>query len=506
MIKHDSRNLKYGSTAAIVSVVLIAAILMINVIFSALSSKYSFYSDMTKNETYTLTEELKLVLGDVTEKVEVIFCHERDYIDANVNLHDVLETADNLDKEYDWLSVRFVNIIKDPLEVKDFMTSSEDTVKTTDVIVRSGNEYRRLDQKNFYVLDSDGQTVWGFQAEEQFASAILSVTAAEQPIAYYTTSHQESIPLGLSDIVSKAGYKLMPIDLALENIDPDARLIIVSNPKKDFSGGEGSELEKLDRFLSQDFGSMLCFLDPMAEDLKNLEAYLYEWGVVFDNSIVKDEGHSVSLDSQSIVADYCTGNTAGASLIDEVAALATRPKTIFKNAGTISINPSFTAYRENDDEAENGLGEPNGSYISGSRDISPVFTAGEGALSYASKGGSDDALDCGGSPLMTLTRQRTAHNNDYYSSYVLCANTALFCEDDWIVSNTYGNTDVLYASLSIFGREKVPSGIDFKETANYDIEDMTTAEADTWTAILVSVLPVAVAVVGLVVCIRRKYR
>ena len=168
-MKHDSRNLKYGTTATVVSVVLIAAIIMINAIFSALSSKYAFYSDMTKNMSYTLSNEIKSVLSDVTEDVEIIFCHDRDYIESSQNLHDVLETADNLDKEYDWLSVRFTNIIKNPLEVNEFRTSSEDTIKTTDVIVRSGNEFRRLDQKSFYIFDSDGQTVWAFQAEEQFA-------------------------------------------------------------------------------------------------------------------------------------------------------------------------------------------------------------------------------------------------------------------------------------------------------------------------------------------------
>ncbi len=505
-MKHDSRNLKYGSTAIAVTVVLIAAVIMLNAIFTALTSKYAFYTDMTKNMTYTLTDEVKDVLSDVTEDVEIIFCHDRDYIEASDYLHDVLITAENLDEEYEWLTVRHVNTIKDPLEVKDFQTSSEDTINPTDVIIRSGSEYRRIGYKAFYVVDSDGQTIWGLQAEEQFASAILSVTAAELPIAYFTTSHQENIPIRLIDTVSKAGYEPRMIDLALEEIDPDARLIIVSNPKKDFIGGEGSELEKLDKFLSQDFGSMMCFADPMGEDLKNLEQYLYEWGVVFNNDIVKDEEKSVSIDNQSIVAEYCTDETLGSNLIDEIAALGTRPKTIFQNTGTISVNPNFTASRAEDEEAANGIGAPDGSYAYGYRDISPVFVAGAGAKSYSVRTDTDDALACEGANLMTISRQIRTINNEYFSSYVLCANTAMFCEDEWVASNTYGNNDVIYAALKQFGREKVPSGIDFKETANYDIEDMTTAEADSWSVILITVLPIAFAIVGTVVCIRRKYR
>ncbi len=505
-MKHDSRNLKYGSTAVIVTVVLIAAIIMINAIFTALTSKYSFYTDMTENMTYTLSDEVKDVLSDVTEDVEIIFCHDRDYIESSSTLHDVLLTADNLDEEFEWLSVRFVNTIKDPLEVQEFQTSSEDSISTVEVIIKSGSEYRRIKDKAFYVVDSDGTTVWGLQAEEQFATAILSVTAAELPIAYFTTSHQEKMPLRLVDTVSKAGYELRTIDLMTEEIDPDARLVIISNPKKDFTGGESSELEKLDKFLSQDFGSMMCFLDPMADDLTNLEQYLYEWGVVFNNNIVKDEGQSVSVDNQSIVGEYCTDETLGSNLIDEIASLGTRPKTIFQNTGTISVNPNFTATRADDSESASGIGAPDGSYAYGYRDISPVFVCGKDAKTYAVNGGSGDSLPAQGEYLMTISRQLKTINNEYYSSYILCANTAMFCEDEWIVSNTYGNNDVIYATLKQFGREKVPSGIDFKETANYDIEDMTTAEADSWTVILITVLPISFAVFGTVVCIRRKYR
>ena len=107
---------------------------------------------------------------------------------------------------------------------------------------------------------------------------------------------------------------------------------------------------------------------------------------------------------------------------------------------------------------------------------------------------------------MTISRQIKTINNEYYPSYVLCANTACFNDDAWILSNTYGNEDVIYAALKQFGREVVPSGIEFKETANYDIEDMTTSEANSWTVVLILTPTLIFAVLGTVVCIRRKYK
>ena len=524
-MKHDSRNLKYGSTSVIVSVVLIAAIILVNFVFTALSSKYAFYTDMTSDMTYTITNEVKEVLSDVTEDVNIIFCHDRDYIEASSELHDVMLTAEYLSDEFEWLNVKYINSISEPLQVSKYKLNSSDPVNTTHVIVESGDEWRKLAAKYFYVVDSDGTTVWGLQAEERFASAILSVTAAELPIAYITHTHGEEIPLQLADTIANAGFELRTIDLTKEEISPDARLIIINGPKYDFSAGvkfsedeEGkvtaekviSELDKIDKFLSQDCGSLMVFLDPYGDDLPNLEQYLTEWGIVFNNNVIKDDSQSVTVDGNAVVAEYCTDDTIASNLIDEIASLVTKPKTIFNDAGTISFPSHFGEVRAEDENSKTGLGAPTGAFSSQIsteyRDISPVFKTGANALSFPADGSASEGASAGGANLMTISRQIKIVDNEYYYSYVLAAGTISFDDDQWMVSNTYANEDVIYAALKQFGRENVPSGIDFKIYAKYDIEDMTTAEADTATVILVTALPLAFAVVGVVVIVRRKYR
>ena len=524
-MKYDSRNLKYGSTSVIVSVVLIASIILVNFVLTALSSKYSFYTDMTRNSTYTITKELKEVLSDVTEEVNIIFCHDKDYIEDSSELHDVMLTAEYMAEEFEWLNIKYINSINEPQLVSKYKTSIKDPVYTSHVIIESGDEWKKLNAKSFYVVDTDNTTIWGLQAEERFASAILSVTAAEQPIAYYTNTHGEEMSLTLMDIIASAGYKLEPIDLTKDEIVADARLMIINGPSWDFSGGytfsEGedgstsveknvSELEKIDKFLSQDQGSLMVFLDPYSKDLTNLEQYLREWGIVFDNNIVKDESASVSVDGNAIVAEYCTDDTLASNLIDEIAALLSRPKTIFNDAGTISIAPTFTEQRADDSNSQTGLGAPTGAYVSGVsndlRDISPVFKTGAAALSYAASGDSAAAMPAGSKNLMTISRQMKIIDNEYYYSYVLAAGTVCFDDEEWTSSNVYANEDVIYAALKQFGRENVPSGIDFKEYNNYDIEDMTTAEADRAAVLLITIIPSVIAVAGVVVCIRRKYR
>ena len=49
-----SRKFRHGSVAVILTAFVIAAVVILNVIFTALSQKYMWYTDMTTEKLYTL--------------------------------------------------------------------------------------------------------------------------------------------------------------------------------------------------------------------------------------------------------------------------------------------------------------------------------------------------------------------------------------------------------------------------------------------------------------------
>ena len=49
------RKLRYGGVAVALTALIIAAIVLFNVIFTALAQKYMWYIDMTQNAIYSLT-------------------------------------------------------------------------------------------------------------------------------------------------------------------------------------------------------------------------------------------------------------------------------------------------------------------------------------------------------------------------------------------------------------------------------------------------------------------
>ena len=225
-----------------------------------------------------------------------------------------------------------------------------------------------------------------------------------------------------------------------------------------------------------------------------------------EDSVVRDKQNSVSTDGYSVVGVYNRENVLGASLVADIAGTDSPPKTIFEYAAPITFSDLYSPELS----ADNGqtTPTPTGAYSyygsNASRDISAVLRSGEDAL--AMRDGSP--VDANGSyNLMVVSRESRIINNETFSSYVLCTATADFTNDEYVKSNVYANKDILYAAFKQMGRDFIPADLPLKVLPSYDsIEDMTTAQANRWTAALILVLPVVTLAVGAAVVVRRKFK
>ncbi len=300
-----NRKLRYGSLSVTLTAAIIAAVVIINVIFTHLASKHLWVIDMTSDGIYSLTEAGITYLDKTIEsanddrsekgedpvKVKILFCDEPDALEANELQRIVYVMAKELQNQFpDTIEVDWVDIIKNPSAVQSYGNP-----KTTSVIVISGTEYRTVPLTSFYVFDTiDSTEPWAYKVERTFAINIAGVTRAESPIACWTTNHGE-LPYDneILSLITDAGYILQPIDLAKEDIPADCRLIVTYKPKNDFlSSKDGvssiSEVEKLDAFLGN-ANSYMIFTDADTPVLPNLEEYLEEWGISYARTTETDE-------------------------------------------------------------------------------------------------------------------------------------------------------------------------------------------------------------------------
>ncbi len=489
-----TKSFRYGSTATAFTAAFIAVVVVFNIIFTALANRYMWYIDMTNEEVFTLSEATKELLADVDEEINIYFASEPDVLmqgDKSMYTRFVYNTALQLETEFPNIHVTCKDIVKNRSFFERFRTNTATQIYTTSVIVESGEEVQVYALQSFFTTEPDDGTVWAYSGERKFVSAILQLTSSELPIVYFTSEHGESIgdsAAALFNLFAENGFDVRTINLAKEEIDEDARIVIINNPRFDFIGAEAddessNEIRKLDRFLDK-FGCLMVFADPdHADRLNNLSEFLEEWGVGFTpDTVIRDTEHSISTDGLSVVAKYDT-TTLGSSIYKDLTYnLDTLPKTISRYSMPIRI-----------------LWEEGGS-VSGSRDVSTILTTYDTAETIYDGAVTDE----GTFNLLTLSRESRIINNEEYYSFVVVSGSSAFADSKYLLSNAYANSDILTSTMKATGREKVLADIEFKVFDDTTL-DITTAQANDWTVAMTVVFPVIAAVTGLVIWVRRKH-
>ncbi len=562
------------STSLALTAGVIVAVLLLNVLFSTLAGSGLWFIDLTTYartktvtnadgervkvpeyyELYTLTEGAIELLdtsfadviaeraqkGEDEVKVELIFCDDPDNLMSTTASRYVYLTALSLQKQFpNIISVRCIDVYKNPSAVQKYKTNSFATVYPSNIIVSSGSEYRRLSLNTFFTFsDSTSTEPWAYNGEKTFCSAILAVIKAEAPVACLITNHGES---GYSDaflsLLDDAGYEVVTdFDLLHDDIPEDCRLLVCVAPTSDFAGylevsagsAERSEIAKLDAFLD-DENSLMVFFNADTPVLPNFEEYLEKWGIAICretdaagdsiNHLLKDTESGLTADGLTIVADYVTTGLA-ATVLSDLQALAYPSKMVFRNATALRYSDFYKETYVVEDESS-GITE-SFTYASYGQDGTwrsayDLFLASSTTQSYVGDTllpksdavGSAQKLMIMSNETATEPGDRNGYTTVKHYSYVLaCASSDFLC-DELLLSNSYGNTDMLSSVLRSLGADSMAARIDQYLKPFHDTtvtSDYVTASQKTgYTAFLMIAPAVLLFGTGIVVIVRRKY-
>ncbi len=557
----NSRALRYGGVTALLTVLILVAVILFNVIFSALAERFLWYVDLTPELLFTLSDECVDMIGEGSDahetsersptqmidqyraearaanpdfkdedmKIQIIFCDEKDVWEQTDYYNYVHETAAQLQKEFpDYIDITYRDIIRNPSSVSKY-----GQVVQNSVIIEFGSEYRVRNLNAFYVFDdtdtSTSSAHWAYNGEKMFTAAIFAVTRTESPVACLTVNHNEGWVQAQNDqllvTLDNAGYQVKTIDLEKEEIPENCRLLIIMDPQTDFHENDGistvDEIGKLETFL-EGSNALMVFLSPDTDPLPKLESFLGEWGISFDR---KTEGadtlsYMITDPSQSyygnggytIEGEYVTTGQGSALTADLRKNASTLPAVVFQNAMSISYSESYQVTRYTDeDDASQSFDYGSTSAYGYTRSIYDVFVTSEHAVAMA--GGSEVEKATAANPLKLMTlsvQERSIQETEYTTvaaeSYVLACGSPEFAYNNVITNNAYGNNSFLEYALRELGQEGVPVGLTFKAFGDYTMDTVTTKEATQYTVVL-TVVPMVIALgAGIFVIVRRKYR
>ncbi len=275
---------------ALISVFL-AAILV--VMINYLSSHHYFREDLSHTQFFRLSEGTRALLRELREplSITVLFPSNREgYNDIRLLLEEYTEYSPRV-------SVYMVDPHRDPERADELMRRYG--IEQPNVVIVAASEMHRVVQESD-IIELDTRPVLRgkppikleFRGEEAISSAINEVTQAERPVVYFLVGHGEYGP-GVFD--AERGYSRALQALEHDNIEVrslnlgrdrdipgDCAALVIAGPRYRYSSQIVSVLsESLDRS-----GRLMLLLDSHTD--VGLDDFLEKWGVFVGNDIVLD--------------------------------------------------------------------------------------------------------------------------------------------------------------------------------------------------------------------------
>lgn len=463
--RHSNKKTKTGLFTLTAAVVV--GILLLNGIFSVITSKVPMKADLTHDKVYSFSEQTKEVMDNLNEPIDVYALYP-DTLEG-----DLITAIKEYLSQYESMNSNFRVTYKDPYEDPSFVRQYGSDAGVGTVIIQKGDKFRTLPLNDLYIQDSETGQV-SVDLEQQITNAVMYVNSDSSDIkVYFTTGHNEFLEGQLQNELSSSGYTVDTVNIALNGIPEDANLLIIEAPENDFTQ---EERDMLDSYLQNGGKAAFIFMagTPVGE---RLGSYLSEWGITPHNDYVIENDADRAYRSQ-------TGIPAPAPEMAEHE--ITQALLEKDNAFIAPVSCSF------------GIEQNNAQYAQ----VTSLLNTSEnsfGTLNFSSTSTTKQDGDYEG----PLSIAAYAEKMDSGSIFVLGSLQSV----EWsgiLSDSSYSNGDFILNVFSYMTDKGEVLNIRPKVISPENLT-MTENQVQTATILLQYVLPLLILAVGLIVWLRRRY-
>ena len=319
--KTNVKQLKHGMMSTVLTIVFIAAVVLVNVIATVLFERYPLTIDLTKEKKYSISTDSQEYIEKIDVDVLVtIFSTEEQFKALSDYTVQALEMLKKYQKYNDRISYRFVEIDSNPDIVADygaeavsqfgiiFETNPTDKVKRTrkvnltdlvkfnDELLTNLNQYGMTIENlvssygDLRVMQAYASYIEASRADEAFMSALMAVTDPTPTTAVFLTGRQEVDNLAyLHSLLEANGYYVKDVDITKEEIPEETNLIILAAPTIDYLP---EEIDKIDRYLENGgaLGKQMLYCASVRQgETPNLDEFLAEYGIEIGGGVVCEQ-------------------------------------------------------------------------------------------------------------------------------------------------------------------------------------------------------------------------
>ncbi len=279
----DQNALRGGSYALVISVVVLAILVAVNLLVSVLPARLTKH-DISASKLYSITSNTKAVVHALEQDVTIYWVVQSGEED---------EVIENLLSKYDSLSGHIEVVKKNPDIYPTFTQQyTDETVQNNSLIVECGERSRYIALDDIYLGDVDLYTgrysTTDFDGEGAITSAIDYVVRDELPQLYLLEGHGEAeLPASFREQIEKENIELNTLSLlTVDEIPEDADCVMIYAPKSDLSEAERDLLADY----TKSGGKLLAAVGPVQDgSLGTFYSLLSDYGIEAVEGIVVEE-------------------------------------------------------------------------------------------------------------------------------------------------------------------------------------------------------------------------
>lgn len=305
------KRFKYGALSVTVTVIFVAAIVLINIIFNMVLDRFDITADLTDNSMYSIDGTTVDYIKGIEDNIRMtVTVEESDFENAGSYYKQVSEIVKTFAANNPKITAQYLDLDSNPA----FYSSYGATLTAGSIIIESektgrnviitpndylspkysfnGNEITAETYSMYYQLgygSSGALTVEYYAAAERcFLSGIMNVTNDDPVrVAVLTEDYGASSPTALVSMLEANAYIVEELKLSsVEKIDSDIDFAILFAPIYDLSN---DDLNKIDIWLDNGgkYDKNFMYVAASTVDvLPNINAYLKDWGLSMDSGYV----------------------------------------------------------------------------------------------------------------------------------------------------------------------------------------------------------------------------
>lgn len=316
-----SRKAKRGSIAVLLTLIFVAAVVVLNIICTLLVNRFPALSaDLTSNSAFEIKQETKDYLETVDKDITITLFTEKNDISSKgqyyVQAEKLLKQIEQYGKN---VTLKYLDLSTNPTFTQQYPNVNWSGSKYF-ALVECGDKYVCLGEDDVFTYNEQYLQYYGEyyiegqNVEQGVLTAILNVTS-EKTVKVGVIGDVDAEKCDdFTKLLTNNAYTVEDVSLLNGSVSDDYQFLILFAPKADLTE---ASVEALNTWLSnnKDSSKALIYvpMDRMEAKTPNLDTFLEEWDIAVDSSYIFEQNTQYSVYSQvpqvTSVFDYSEKDT-----------------------------------------------------------------------------------------------------------------------------------------------------------------------------------------------------